>query len=142
MLNSELISIFKWYLSLQVIGFSGFLLFFVYFRELASKGYFISKVSGILIFSYLCWFIPSLKILPYSQILVITILSILFLTAVYVFNKNKKEISLFLKRKKSIIIISEILFLASLILFIVLRSYGLDFLTGENARSINYDFNS
>lgn len=135
--NSELISTLKWYLSLQAIGLSGFLLFFPYFKRLTDKGYFISKVSGILVFSYLCWLIPSLKILPYSQILVITILLILFLSAVYLFNKNKKEILVFLKRKKSIIIISEILFLAGLILFIILRSYGLDFLTGEKMRDLS-----
>ena len=137
MLSSELVTILKLYILLQILGFSGFFILFKYFKKLKDRGYFIGKVSGILIFSYLAWLLPSLKIIPYSQGLVVIILVIILLSAFYFFIKNKKTILGFLKKQKRIIIIGEVLFLIVFIAFIFLRSHGFDFLTGEKLRDLS-----
>ena len=48
-------SVFTWWFAVLVLGWAVFPIGFVLFRQLPDKGYFFSKVLGLLLLGYLSW---------------------------------------------------------------------------------------
>jgi YYY domain-containing protein len=107
-----------WWLVLGVIGLIAFPLVSRICSKLPDKGYSISKLSGLLIMTYVSWILPSLHIMKFG--LGVIILSLLILGALSFFLGRKQ-----LKIDRSLlrsIIISEAVFTVAFVLFLVIIS--------------------
>lgn len=122
---TELFDIFKWYIAIQILGIAGFILGYKLFIPLKHRGFCISKISGMFLFSTLAWFIcnKKLAILPYSSFSLYLILLIIGGFTYYTFKQNKEEITNYLKNNKKYLIYLEIGFLISFLLLVLLRTY-------------------
>ncbi|MBM3205506.1 hypothetical protein FJZ41_01480 [Candidatus Shapirobacteria bacterium] len=110
----NLLLIISWWLPLFLLGLIFLPLIFFFFPKFFDRGYALAKILGILILSYLTWFLGSLKILPFEEkslyflCLFLIIINFLFLK---IFKINFKKI---LKEKWRLFVLEEVLFLACL----------------------------
>ena len=82
--------VFRWLISLELIGWIVFPSVFLIFRRFHHKGFPLAKGIGLLVTAYIAWLIPSLRILEFDRSLILFVLT-LFLLGKYI---NISEISL------------------------------------------------
>lgn len=120
MIYSDLGSILVWWLMLFVIGISFLPLTLLIFQNFFDKGYIFSKILGLMIVTYIIWFLGSIRILPFSLIGVIGILIVSFLiNTTLAINKQLFPI---IKKNLVFFLFEETLFLIGLIFWCFVRS--------------------
>ncbi len=130
--------IISWWLVVFVLGWIGFILLFPLCSALPDRGYAIGKTAGIALFSWLCWFIASVRILPFSRLQAFCMLLLLIIAAIAIFQKYKHTIIQFLKEKWTIIAGFEILFLVLWGLFLCIRLYSPAAYDGEKPMNLAF----
>jgi len=112
----QIMYVILWWLAVEVIGLVSFPLVSRVCSSLPDKGYCISKILGLLIWTYLIWMIANLKLLPFGYPNLI--ISIVLLTSVSLYiGRNNLRISSWPRRH---IFFSELAFGISFIVFVLI----------------------
>ena len=118
--------IFSWWFLLFFLGLINLPLTWWFFRKFFDLGYIFSKISALLIISYLVWLIGSLRLLPFSSISIWLVLILLVLANLLITRKYKKELFKDLKNARKILIFEELLFFAALTFWSLIRGFQPD----------------
>ena len=91
-----------WVISFEIIGLASFMITFNFFHLLNDRGFAISKILGISIFSLLSWTVSISNIIPRHTLTLYIILSVLFIVAIKLWYRQRHEVRnyLFLNWKK------------------------------------------
>jgi len=117
--SHPLLSIFFWWLAVEMLGLVALPLTLLVFHRLADGGYILSKTLGLLVVAYLVWLAASLRLFTNS---LPTILGAgLLLGLVSLFLSGRQEIIASLSSKKKTIFISEAIFSCAFLLFVGIR---------------------
>jgi len=111
-----------WFL-MFLLGLFGFPIFFTVFRNLADRGYSISKYATLIIISYIGWILGHIGI-EFTKTTLWLITFIYFVIGSLFFIFNKKEIIAYLKKYFVTILIIELVFIISFGFFIKMASYN------------------
>ena len=111
-----------WWLILLVIGLVTFPLVSRVCGGLLDKGYSISKILGILLFTYFSWLFASLHILKFGYLNISIALLLLLALSFYLGRKNLSLKNLPLRK----MLISEAVFSAAYVLFLIFLFYTPD----------------
>ncbi len=117
------ISIFMWYLIVQIFAFLVFPLLNLSLKNLNDRGYGLSKITGIFLFAYINWILVSLNIIKFTQVNLSILFIILAVLSLYYYFKNKKEYFNFFKNNENHILFTEIVFLSCYLFFILVKFY-------------------
>lgn len=122
MLFADLAYIFQWWFIWLLIGIVFLPLTARVFSSFFDKGYIFSKILGILILSYVIWFLSSLKLIPFSTTSIFVLwLVFVAISSITYLSQRKKEVSSPLPIR--IFIFEEILFLLGLIFWSFIRAH-------------------
>ncbi|MBI5935176.1 MAG: hypothetical protein HY867_15860 [Chloroflexi bacterium] len=111
----------SWYLASSLLGWLTFPLVFRLFPALADRGYTLARAAGILLWGWLFWILASLGLLRNDLGGVLfAFIALVALSAYSIVNRkpfdsaqDKSEIVNFLRSHKSLLLVTELLFLAS-----------------------------
>lgn len=119
--------ILLWYIMVSLIGWLAFPLAYRLLPGLSDRGYSLSRPLGLLIWGFLFWLLASLKVVTNSLGGVVLVL-ILFAGASLwsVRGEKRKEILDFLREKKTLILVGEVLFLVGFAFLCLMRAVGPD----------------
>ena len=123
---NDFLTILSWWFLFFVLGFINLPLTWWFFRKFFDLGYVFSKISALLIISYLVWLIGSLRLLPFSSISIWLVLILLALANLLITRKYKKELFKGLKNARKILIFEELLFFAALTFWSLIRGFQPD----------------
>jgi YYY domain-containing protein len=115
------ISVFLWYLLVQLLAFIVFPLHYFLLKNLNDKGYGLAKVSGILIFAFVNWILVSLNIIKFYQINLWILLLIFAGISIFYYYKNMANYFEFFNKNKKYILLTEIIFLSCYMFFIFVK---------------------
>lgn len=122
-MNSDIVSIFRWGITLFVLGLFFLPISNALFSKFFDKGYIFSKTLGIIFITYFIFIFGVFRILPYTTLSLILILVPVGIYNVYLLKKG----SLNFKRSEIIIFLfQEILFFASLIFWSNIKTFQPD----------------
>jgi len=124
--GSAWISWLIWLFAVQIIGFLALPLSLFLFKPLASRGYLLSKILGLLIVSFLTWFMASVEILTFSRGSVLVSMMILAAISAVVAWRNIDELIGWWRENRRLILIMEALFLISFLVFLIIRAANPD----------------
>ncbi|MEW6238794.1 MAG: DUF2298 domain-containing protein [Candidatus Omnitrophota bacterium] len=128
----------SWWLAIQVLGWIGFLFLFPLCAALPDRGYVAAKVAGIALFSWLCWIVASVNVIPFSRMQCLIVFLLLLLAACIAARKQSEALLAYLREKWLLLIGLEGLYLLLWILFLVIRAYHPAALWGE--KPMNFSF--
>jgi len=120
------ISIFMWYLLVQFLSFMIFPLHFNFLNNFSDKGYGLSKISGVFIFAWINWIIVSIGLIRFYQINLFVLFFVFLILSIILYKNIFKQVNLFIKQNKNHILITEIVFLASYLFFIIIKLWAPD----------------
>jgi uncharacterized membrane protein len=115
--------ILKWYLLLSISGLISFPIAYRLFPGLKGRGYVFSRVLGLLLWSFILWFLGSMGLLSNTKAGIFTALIILAAASLLVWRKeNKGEMGAWIKENLPLIITAELLFIFTLFGFAYFRA--------------------
>jgi len=120
------ISWLVWLVAIQIIGFLALPLSLFLFKPLASRGYLLSKILGLLIVSFLAWFMASVEILTFSRGSVLVSMLMLAAVSAAIAWRNADEMVVWWRENRRLILIMEALFLTSFMVFLIIRAANPD----------------
>jgi YYY domain-containing protein len=130
--------ILTWWFVVQILGLIAFLFLFPLCSRLPDRGYGISKIVGIALFSWICWMLASTKILLFSRMQPIIVFLLLVMVAGFIWIRYKDSLRLFLREKWPLIVGMEGLYLLLWAIFLIIRAYHPAAYEGE--KPMNYSF--
>ncbi|MCD6302552.1 MAG: glycosyltransferase family 39 protein, partial [Anaerolineae bacterium] len=110
-----------WLLALYVLAWGTFPLAHALFRGLADRGYLLSKALGLLLFGYLAWLLPSLRVAPNSVGLMWGCAGAVVMAGAVVAYAQRDALGAFLRTRWRHLVRSELLFLALFGLSLAIR---------------------
>ncbi len=130
---SDLISVFAWWLVIQILGWAVWPLAFRWLRWLPDRGYMLSKPLGLLIVSYGVWLLANFGIVQNTSGGMIAVLIGVVLIGIFVYRRNSDPPSIkqFLKDNRTLIIAYELLFLIAFVGWSIFRAHNPDLSTTE-----------
>ena len=112
-----------WLALIEILGWLAFPLAFFVFRALADRGYIFAKALGILLPAWGAWMLGSFHLVPFSRTsIALGMAFVAALSALAVWRRGRELIDFF-RARRDIVLIEEILFLLSFLLFLLIR-YG------------------
>lgn len=137
-MGTDLVNITHWWLLFFVVGVIAFPLTWLIFKRFVGIGYAFSKTIGFLIISYATFLLALFKIAPFTQT-TLYVVSVSFATLnIYIFRKNKKEISSNILKDFRIILIQEILFIFGLLAWSLIRGFQPDIVGLEKLMDLGF----
>lgn len=132
-MNSELLSLFIWYLILQILAWSTFPISYRLFPDFPDRGYALAKTQGLLFCAYISWLLTSLHLLPYQTATVWLSVALLLVVGVSfgLVQPYHKDLIKFLQRNFKLLFLLEVLFLSTYLIFAFIRSYNPDITGAE-----------
>ena len=106
---------------IEGIAFLALPITFYVFRPLPDRGYLFSKMLGLLGVGMVVWLLASLKLMAFSRGSIALALLALSLVSALIIIRRRDELIAFVKERWSIILISEIVFLAAFFAFVIVR---------------------
>ncbi|HRU38634.1 MAG TPA: DUF2298 domain-containing protein, partial [Candidatus Goldiibacteriota bacterium] len=116
-------SVFMWYLAVQLLAFIFLPLHFKALGNLRDKGYGLAKVSGIFLFAWINWIVVSLGAWKFYQVNLWILLAALAALSCLAYMKMKEEASAFVRDKKLYILMTEAFFLGAYMLFVFVKMW-------------------
>lgn len=114
-----ILEILIWWFIVQILGFLALPISLGLLKNLPDKGYFSSKILGILFFCYLNWILSHFMPYGFPSIFVsLTVLLVLF-----IFFQDKKSLKSFFFKNSKIVKTTELLFLISMFFFTIIRAH-------------------
>lgn len=115
------IPVLGWLGIVELIGLLALPLTFVIFRALPDRGYLFAKPLGILLIGLAVWLLASLQWMPFSRGSIGFALGLAALVALGVFAANARDIVGFVRRRWSLLLAAELIFLAAFFAFVLVR---------------------
>jgi YYY domain-containing protein len=134
----EIIPVFIWWFLIEVLGLLSIPIVFSICKNLPDNGYFISKIIGMLLVTYITWILVNIGIFEYGIFAILVSVLIIFVVSFHLFTKEIKNITTFFREKKKLILIIEGLFLLSYISFIIYRYYDNSILDAEKPQDFMF----
>ena len=106
-----MINALYWGLVVELVGLITFPFLFYLLPNIKDKGYSLSKVLGLLLFSWFLWIAGSIRLLPSSPLTLWLVLCILGVCSMFMAYQNRANIRRFLFLERHAIIFSELVFL-------------------------------
>ncbi|MDY6916496.1 MAG: DUF2298 domain-containing protein, partial [Chloroflexota bacterium] len=126
-----------WWLALAVIGLLSFPLVSRICGSLADKGYFISKLVGLVVLTFFGWLLPSLHIAPFGYVSLLVALALLAALSLFVGRKNLHPRTWPWKH----IVIGEAIFTGAFVVFLLIAMGRPDiYFTGAGDAFFNFAF--
>ena len=113
--------VLAWLLAVYALGFGAFPLAFGLLRGLADRGYLLSKSLGLLLFGYLAWILPSLRIAPNTTAVMWACAGLVLGGGALAAYRQRHSLSAFVALRWRWLVRSEVLFLALFGLFLAIR---------------------
>ena len=135
---SPVIMILWWLIIIEFIGFIFLPFTLRLFKRMPDNGYSISKIIGMLVFSYLVWLVVSLRIVPFSFYSVLSVLVFFSSLFLYFLIKNWKVLWNFVREKRRLILINEASFLFIFFVFLLIRMYNPEIYWGEKCMDFSF----
>lgn len=123
MLSEFAVPIFVWYVVLLIIGVVFFPFTKLFFNKFYDYGFGFSKAIGILLLSYAAFALGTAQLIPFTQAWLIVLLAIAGIINVYIYKKYPIKAK---KKRLKFFIAEEVLFIASFIVWIYVRSHQPD----------------
>lgn len=115
------IPVLGWLGIVELIGLLALPLTFVIFRALPDRGYLFAKPLGILLVGLVVWLLASLQWMPFSRGSIGVALGLAAVVALGVFAANARDIVGFVRRRWSLLLAAELIFLAAFFAFALVR---------------------
>ena len=124
--RGSIFSIISWYIILQIMSIISIPLLWLIFKY--SKFPFIGsvKIISLILFSFILWICLSFNLFTFSLFNLYFLIFIVFITSFVLFIKNKRKMMIFIYKNKKSFIKYELIFLASFLIFILIRSLNPD----------------
>lgn len=120
----DLFLLFKWWITLLIIGLIFLPLTFNIFKNFKDKGYIFSKIVGLIFISYTVFILSSVKLLKFSSYEIIAVMFIFLI--INIFTAKKTNFINLLKQNWKIIIIEELIFLITFSFWTYIRGNNPD----------------
>lgn len=132
--------IFKWWVFFEIIGWITFPLCFSLFKNLYTKGYSFSKITGLLFWGYTYWIGNTFGIIGNTRLgAVFTLIVILSTSIISLYKKHIwAEIYAWMRENIKIILYSEVLFLISLLFMVVMRGANPEIIGTEKPMELSF----
>jgi YYY domain-containing protein len=119
--RSPVVSALVWLVLIELLGLAAFPLAFVVLRMLGDRGYGVSKVLGLLLFGWLAWIGPALKVVPYARWWILLCLALLIGVSVAVAWPRRAALRDFVRTRAALLLTEEGIFLVLFLLFLLIR---------------------
>jgi YYY domain-containing protein len=119
----DLAAFISWYLTISVVGLLAFPLVFRYLPALRDRGYTFARLIGLLAWGFLFWMLSTLGVLENTlagQVLALVLL--VLISGLTLRKQGLREIIAWLRKNRKLMIVTEIVFLASFALWAFIRS--------------------
>ena len=120
------LSVFLWYVLIQVLALIIWPMHSKVFGSLKDKGYGLAKISGLFVFTWINWIMVSAKVWNFYQINLWILLFAAAALSIWYTLKNRKETAEFYSANRQHIILTETLFLAAYMLFVIVKLWTPD----------------
>ena len=120
---AQIVDTVLWLVAVEAIGLAAFPLAYYLFPRLKDRGYSVSKPLGILIIGYAAWVLSVLHILPSIWLTVMALFLVMAAFSGKMFWDRRREISEFIVRERTAILIGEAVFLAVFAGWVLYRAY-------------------
>ena len=91
------------------------------FRPLPDRGYLFSKAGGLLTVGLVVWLLASLHWMAFSRASIAVAMVIVSLVSAAIIAANRREIAAFVRRRWSVLLIGELVFLVAFFAFLMVR---------------------
>ncbi|MEL7625830.1 MAG: DUF2298 domain-containing protein [Anaerolineaceae bacterium] len=127
-----MIDFLKWYLLLEVLGLISLPLTWSVFQKLCSRGVYLSKAVGLLLWGFGYWWLTTLGLLRNDLAGAVTVLGILLAINLLIGRKiGFLNLKFWLKENQKIMIVTEVFFLASFAFWAIVRAANPDIIHTE-----------
>jgi YYY domain-containing protein len=113
--------VLAWVLAIQLLGLLALPLTLLAFRNLADRGYILSKGTGLLIAGWGAWMIASLRLAPFTLAVILVVMALLALGSWLLFQARRAELIAFLREKWKLLAFEEGLFWGLFLLLLLIR---------------------
>jgi len=120
-----------WVVLIELLAVFSFAFLFWVLPKFADRGWGLSKIFGVLIFSYLIWILVSVKLISFTFIWTLVVFLVLAAVSAAIFYFKRKEFGKFFSANKKIIFRTELLFLGAFAVFALIRSFNPEIFWGE-----------
>ncbi|MFV1916970.1 MAG: DUF2298 domain-containing protein [Patescibacteria group bacterium] len=123
---SDAIFIFQWWFLFFLFGFVSIPLTWIFFKKFTDLGYGFAKTIGFLVITFVAFLLALGHISPLTNTTLYAISVLYLFLNVFLFWKNKKELTGALSKNLKTIITQEVLFTLGLVFWAVIRGYQPD----------------
>ena len=113
--------VLAWLGVLQLIALVTLPLTFLVFRPLSDRGYLLGKALGILLVGLVVWLLASLQWVTFSRLSIVLAVALMAAVSLGILTFRWREISDFIRRRWSVLLVGEIIFLAAFLAFVLVR---------------------
>lgn len=131
-------SILRWLVVIELLGAASWPLCFFLFRSLPDGGLGVARLLGLLVISYAAWLGASLSIFPFDGASLASFFILSLVCSSIFYALNGREMLVFLRERKRILIFEQILFLALYFIAVLIQSYKPDITLAEKEPDMMY----
>ena len=118
---NELLGGVAWYLLLFFLGLIVFPFVYAIFSGLPDRGYPLIRIGGLILTTWLAWFLGSLKILPFSQLTICLCIGLILILSAGLAYRQRKALSGYVRSHWKYILVTEGIFLVLFLLILYIR---------------------
>ncbi len=121
-LSWGIVSVIIWLTAIELLGLIFFPIGFAIFRGLSDRGWFSSKIAGLLVVSYGAWLAASVqRIIPFGRGLVAAMLVVMLIASALCVWRLRPGLREFVRERRSHLLAGEAVFLALFVAFLLIR---------------------
>ena len=118
-----MLNVLLWLITVEIIGLAVFPLAYFLLPKLSDRGYGLSKPLGILLIGYVAWILSVVHLLPSVRATLFGLVLLVAASSAALVYFHRDEMTAFLKRRWRLIAITEIVFLAFFLGWVLFRAY-------------------
>lgn len=132
--------LFLWWIFFSIIGWIAFPLCFSLFKNLYTKGYSFSKITGLLIWGYAYWIGNTFGLIGNTRFGAFFVLIIIFSASIFFLYKKHllADFHDWIKSHKKIILFSEAIFLISILFMTIMRGANPEIIGTEKPMELTF----
>jgi len=132
--------LFKWWVFFEIIGWITFPLCFTLFKNLYTKGYSFSKITGLLFWGYAYWIGNTFGIIENTKLGAIFAIIVILSASIYSLYKKHlwTEIYDWIKANIRIILFSEVLLIISVLFMVMMRGANPEIIGTEKPMELTF----
>ncbi len=118
-----MLSVFIWWLIVEILGLITFPLAFVVFRKLPGRGYAFAPPLGLLLVSYTLWLAASLGFLQNSRAAIFLLFILLALVSAFIARRERAALTDFWRNKRALLLSTELIFTVAFVAYAFFRAH-------------------